>query len=33
MRLYLSSFDIGNRPEELQALTGTARRAVIVVNA
>ena len=33
MRLYLSSFDIGNRPEELVALAGQGRRAAIVVNA
>jgi dipeptidase E len=33
MRLYLSSFDIGNRPEELLALAGSARRAAIIVNA
>lgn len=33
MRLYLSSFDIGDRPEELVALTGLARRAAIIVNA
>ena len=33
MRLYLSSFDLGNRPDELLALTGAARRAVVIVNA
>ena len=33
MRLYLSSFDLGDRPEELVALTGSARRAAIIVNA
>ena len=33
MRLYLSSFDLGDRPEELVALTGLARRAAIIVNA
>lgn len=33
MRLYLSSFDLGNRPEELLALAGPARRAAIIVNA
>lgn len=33
MRLYLSSFDLGDRPEELVALTGSARRASIIVNA
>lgn len=33
MRLYLSSFDLGNRPEELVALAGAARRAAIIVNA
>jgi dipeptidase E len=33
MRLYLSSFDLGNRPEELVALVAPARRAAIVVNA
>ena len=33
MRLYLSSFDLGNRPEELVALAGSARRAAAIVNA
>ena len=33
MRLYLSSFDLGARPEELVALTDKARRAAIIVNA
>jgi dipeptidase E len=33
MRLYLSSFDLGNSPEELVALAGAARRAAIIVNA
>jgi dipeptidase E len=33
MRLYLSSFDLGDRPEELVALAGSARRAAIIVNA
>jgi dipeptidase E len=33
MRLYLSSFDLGGRPDELVALTGSARRAAIIVNA
>ena len=33
MRLYLSSFDLGNCPEELVALAGAARRAAIIVNA
>jgi len=33
MRLYLSSFDLGHYPQALVALTGTARRAAIVVNA
>ena len=33
MRLYLSSFDLGDRPEELVALTGSAKRAAIIVNA
>jgi dipeptidase E len=33
MRLYLSSFDLGDQPEELVALTGSARRAAIIVNA
>jgi len=30
MRLYLSSFDLGDRPEELVALAGSARRAAII---
>jgi hypothetical protein len=33
MRLYLSSFDLGDRPDELVALAGLARRAAIIVNA
>lgn len=33
MRLYLSSFDVGNNPDELVALAGTARRAAIILNA
>jgi dipeptidase E len=33
MRLYLSSFNLGDRPEELVALTGSARHAAIIVNA
>jgi hypothetical protein len=33
MRLYLSSFDLGDRPDELVALTSSARRAAIIVNA
>jgi|SRR5579871_93823 len=33
MRLFLSSFDLGDAPEELLALTGAARRAVVIVNA
>src|SRR6195256_3482543 len=33
MRLYLSSFDLGDRPEELVGLTGSARRAAIILNA
>jgi dipeptidase E len=33
MRLYLSSFDLGDRPEELVELSGSGSRAAIVVNA
>jgi dipeptidase E len=33
MRMYLSSFDLGNRPEALQELVGSDRRAAIVMNA
>ncbi|WP_036292423.1 Type 1 glutamine amidotransferase-like domain-containing protein [Methylosinus sp. PW1] len=33
MRLYLSSFDLGNCPEELVALARGAKEAVVVVNA
>ena len=33
MRLYLSSFDVGDRPDELVALAGEARRAAIILNA
>jgi dipeptidase E len=33
MRLYLSSFDLGDRPDQLVALTGPASRAAIIVNA
>lgn len=33
MRMYLSSFRFGNKPEALQELVGTQRRAAIVMNA
>ncbi len=33
MRLYLSSFDVGNHPDELVALAGQARRVAIILNA
>jgi dipeptidase E len=33
MRLYLSSFDLGDRPKELVALAHSGRRAAIIVNA
>jgi hypothetical protein len=33
MRLYLSSFDLGKRPEKLVALAGAGRCAAIIVNA
>jgi len=33
MRLYLSSFDLGDRPEDLLTLAGEGRRAAIIVNA
>jgi dipeptidase E len=33
MRMYLSSFELGNRPEALQDLVGGDRRAAIVMNA
>lgn len=33
MRLYLSSFSLGDRPAELLALTRSARRAAIILNA
>ena len=33
MRLCHSSFGLGNRPEELVALAGSARRAAVIVNA
>ncbi|MFO1085735.1 MAG: Type 1 glutamine amidotransferase-like domain-containing protein [Reyranellaceae bacterium] len=33
MRLYLSSFDVGDCPKELVALTGPGRRAAIILNA
>lgn len=33
MRLYLSSFELGDRPEELVALAGSAKRAAIILNA
>jgi dipeptidase E len=33
MRMYLSSFKLGNRPEALQELVGSDRRAAIVMNA
>jgi dipeptidase E len=33
MRLYLSSFGLGNRPEQLIALAGTGARAALIFNA
>jgi dipeptidase E len=33
MRLYLSSFDLGDRPHELVALAGAGRRTAVIVNA
>jgi dipeptidase E len=33
MRLYLSSFDLGSRPDELVTLARGAKRAAVVVNA
>ena len=33
MRLYLSSFDVGNSPQALVALAGSGRRVVIILNA
>lgn len=33
MRLYLSSFDLGERPDELVALARGAKRAAVIVNA
>ena len=33
MRLYISSFDVGNHPDELVALAGQARRVAIILNA
>jgi dipeptidase E len=33
MRLYLSSFDIGDRPDELLALARGSKRAAVIVNA
>ena len=33
MRMYLSSFRLGNKPEALQELVGADRRAAIVMNA
>lgn len=33
MRLYLSSFDLGDQPQELVTLCGTGRRAAIIMNA
>ena len=33
MRMYLSSFKLGHRPEELQRLVGPIRRAAIIMNA
>lgn len=32
MRLYLSSFRLGNQPQELVELVGTQRRALVIVN-
>jgi dipeptidase E len=33
MRMYLSSFKLGNQPEEFQRLVGPVRRAAIIMNA
>jgi len=33
MKLYLSSFDLGNHPEKLTGLTGSGKQAAVVVNA
>src|SRR5262245_28728630 len=33
MRLYLSSFDVGDRPEQLLTLAGSARKVAIILNA
>src|ERR1700683_1687427 len=33
MRMYLSSFKLGNQPEELQGLVGPVRRVAIIMNA
>jgi dipeptidase E len=33
MRMYLSSFKLGNQPEEFQRLVGPVRRAAIILNA
>jgi dipeptidase E len=33
MRMYLSSFKLGNQPEEFQRLAGSVRRAAIIMNA
>ncbi len=33
MRLYLSSFRLGNYPEELVALTGRGKRVAVILNA
>ncbi|MDO8593077.1 MAG: Type 1 glutamine amidotransferase-like domain-containing protein [bacterium] len=33
MRLYLSSYKLGNKPEELVALAGDGRRAAVILNA
>ena len=33
MRLYLSSFKLGNQPEEFLRLTGPVRHAAIIMNA
>ncbi len=33
MKLYLSSFDLGDHPEKLVELTGSGKRAVVIINA
>jgi len=33
MRLYLSSFKIGNHPEKLVELTGKGKHAVVIIKA